>query len=579
MPKKPILSKAPLTDAQFAPLPYKAVRPQGQLYNRLKDAARWVTKMEWEDSRLLGYAALASLTDDQLLLAQVRERVDAIILAQREDGAWEAGSSLSTHASVLQGMIAWYASTSDKRVLLYLLKSLQYVYKNAEKLFEGLNDAALTGEYGYAAICAYQWSSKGFLLKLIEKLRGLGLDWTGFFHTFPITRSFTKHISSDELKKGLASLDEQTRSYYEKQQIMADGLALAKGLKTPAVLSRYSGSSKEKEAGKLGLEKVMRYHGTAHGLFAAEPALMGGDPSCGMDGRAAPEAMFSLEQLLLSQGGAWFADAWEKIALNILPGMEKNGLIQPYQRVNSPFLAESKSAVEVGPWVDAWLKGMTGYASGLWMAAKDDGLALMGYSPSILRWKIGSTAVMIRAEGKYPLDGEITLALQLKEPKAFPLHLRIPAWAEGADVRVNEDGWETAAPGDFFVLNRTWQDGDKVHLSLPMKPRLTRWHHQSAAVEYGPLLMALPVDGEQPLWQLAISPKDEMCASVAEKDGIEQLQVSAVFRKVPDWTSKGDRLTMPPIRPALEGDSLTLHLTPYGETVCRMAQFPVAAEE
>ncbi len=579
MPKKPILSKAPLTDAQFAPLPYKAVRPQGQLYNRLKDAARWVTKMEWEDSRLLGYAALASLTDDQLLLAQVRERVDAIILAQREDGAWEAGSSLSTHASVLQGMIAWYASTSDKRVLLYLLKSLQYVYKNAEKLFEGLNDAALTGEYGYAAICAYQWSSKGFLLKLIEKLRGLGLDWTGFFHTFPITRSFTKHISSDELKKGLASLDEQTRSYYEKQQIMADGLALAKGLKTPAVLSRYSGSSKEKEAGKLGLEKVMRYHGTAHGLFAAEPALMGGDPSCGMDGRAAPEAMFSLEQLLLSQGGAWFADAWEKIALNILPGMEKNGLIQPYQRVNSPFLAESKSAVEVGPWVDAWLKGMTGYASGLWMAAKDDGLALMGYSPSILRWKIGSTAVMIRAEGKYPLNGEITLTLQLKKPETFPLHLRIPAWAEGADVRVNEDGWETATPGSFFVLNRAWQDGDKVHLSLPMKPRLTRWHHQSAAVEYGPLLMALPVDGEQPLWQLAISPKDEMCASVAEKDGVEQLQVSAVFRKVPDWTSKGDRLSMPPIRPALEGDALTLHLTPYGETVCRMAQFPVAAED
>ena len=579
MPKKPILSKAPLTDAQFAPLPYKAVRPQGQLYNRLKDAARWVTKMEWEDSRLLGYAALASLTDDQLLLAQVRERVDAIILAQREDGAWEAGSSLSTHASVLQGMIAWYASTSDKRVLLYLLKSLQYVYKNAEKLFEGLNDAALTGEYGYAAICAYQWSGKSFLLKLIEKLRGLGLDWTGFFHTFPITRSFTKHISSDELKKGLASLDEQTRSYYEKQQIMADGLALAKGLKTPAVLSRYSGSSKEKEAGKLGLEKVMRYHGTAHGLFAAEPALMGGNPSCGMDGRAAPEAMFSLEQLLLSQGGAWFADAWEKIALNILPGMEKNGLIQPYQRVNSPFLAESKSAVEVGPWVDAWLKGMTGYASGLWMAAKDDGLALMGYSPSILRWKIGSTAVMIRTEGKYPLNGEISLTLQLKKPETFPLHLRIPAWAEGADVRVNEDGWETATPGSFFVLNRAWQDGDKVHLSLPMKPRLTRWHHQSAAVEYGPLLMALPVDGEQPLWQLAISPKDEMCASVAEKDGVEQLQVSAVFRKVPDWTSKGDRLSMPPIRPALEGDALTLHLTPYGETVCRMAQFPVAAED
>jgi len=146
-------------------------------------------------------------------------------------------------------------------------------------------------------------------------------------------------------------------------------------------------------------------------------------------------------------------------------------------------------------------------------------------------------------------------------------------------VRVNEDGWETAEPGSFFVLNRVWQDGDKVHLSLPMKPRLTRWHHQSAAVEYGPLLMALPVDGEQPLWQLAISQSEGMNASITEKDGGEQLHVSAVFRKVPEWRSKGDRLSMPPIRPELEGEALTLHLTPYGETVCRMAQFPVAAED
>ena len=578
MPKKPLLSKAPLTDAHFSPLPYKAVRPQGELHHRLKDAARWVAKMTWEDDRLLGYAALAFLAEDQVLLAQVKERVEAILAAQREDGAWEAGSSLSAKASVLRGLIAWYASTSDKRVLLYLLKSLQYVLKNAEQLFESLSDAALTGEFGYAAICAYQWSGKSFLLRLIEKLRSLGLDWTGFFHTFPVMRSFTKHISPEEMKKGLASPDEQTRSYYEKQQIMADGLALAKGLKTPAVLARYSGSSKEKEAGKIGLEKVMRYHGTAHGLFAAEPALMGGDPSCGMDGRAAAEAMFSLEQLLISQGGAWFADAWEKIALNILPAMEKNGRIRPYQHVNAPFQGESKPAAEIGPWVDAWLKGMTGYASGLWMAAKDEGLALMSYVPSVLRWKIGMESIMIRVEGKYPLDGESLLSVQVKKPVSFPLHLRIPAWAEDAQVRVNDEGGDSAVPGSFFVLNRTWQEGDQVHVSLTMKPRLTRWHHQSAAVEVGPLLMALPVDGEQPLWQLAIAPDEAMHVSIAEKDGREQLQVSCVFRKVPGWNIKGERPQMPPIRPELDGEALTLHLTPYGETVCRMAQFPVAAE-
>ncbi len=578
MPKKPILSKPPLTDAFFAPLPLKAVRPQGELLKSLREAARWVKQMAWEDERLLGYASLASLVDDPALTEMVKNRVDKILDAAREDGSPEAGMDLAAQAALIRGLIAWYAATADKRVLVYLLKRLQYVLRNAEKLFADLGSAALTGEYGYAAICLYNWTGKSFLLHLLEKLRALGLDWTGFFHTFPVTRPFQKHIPPEEMKQGLSSQDAQTRLYYEKQQIMADGLALARGLKTPAVLSRFSGSSKEKEAGKIGLEKVMRYHGTAHGLFAAEPSLMGGDPSCGMDGRAVAEAMFSLEQLLTSQGGAWFADAWEKIALNILPAMEKNGRVRPYQRVNGPFMMENPPAAEIGPWVDAWLKGTTGYASGLWMAAKEDGLALMGYVPSLLRWKIGGTALSILVEGKYPLDGEVTISIQAKKPVAFPLHLRIPAWAREAHVQVNDAGAQSAEPGSFFVLNRTFSNGDKVRISLSMQPRVTRWHHQSAAVEYGPLLMALPVDGEQPLWQLALDQRAEMMASLAGEAGEERLAVSAVFKQIPGWTQKGDRPQMPPIAPETQGEARKLFLTPYGETVCRMAQFPVTPE-
>jgi DUF1680 family protein len=212
------------------------------------------------------------------------------------------------------------------------------------------------------------------------------------------------------------------------------------------------------------------------------------------------------------------------------------------------------------------------------MAAKDDGLALMGYVPSLLRWNIGGTAISIRVEGKYPLDGEVTLSIQTKKPVAFPMHIRIPAWAENASVQVNCEGAQSAGNGGFFVLNRTFADGDKVHISLPMRPRLTRWHHQSAAVEYGPLLMALQVDGEQPLWQLALDQETAMISSLTGKSGEEKLTVSAAFRRIPDWSLKGDRPQMPPIAPETQGDAMKLTLTPYGETVCRMAQFPVAAE-
>lgn len=579
MPKKPVLSRAPLTDASFAPLPYKAVTPRGQLAKRLKDAARWLSTLDWEDEQLQGLASLAFLTGDAPLSDQVKARVERILASQRPDGAFDPEKGLAAHAGLLRGMTAWYEATADKRVLVYLLRQLQYVFRQADRLFAELAGAALTGEYAYAALKLYGWTGKAFLLKLLEKLRALGLDWTGFFHTFPVTRSFHKHISPEEMKKGLASPDEGTRTYYEKQRIMADGLALARGLKTPALLARYSGSSKEKEAGKAGLEKAMRYHGTAHGLFAAEPSLMGGDPSCGMDGRAVAEAMFSLEQLLCAQGDAVFADAWEKIALNVLPAMEKNGRVLPIQRVNGPFPMENPPAAQLGPWVDAWLKGMTGYAAGLWMAAPEDGLALMGYTPSSLRWKVGGTAVSIQVEGNYPLDGEVSITFHMKKPVAFPLHLRIPAWAMDPCVRVNGEGAQSAQPGSFFVMARTFSDGDRIEVSLPMAPRLTRWQHQSAAVEYGPLLMALCVDGEQPLWQVALSASGKMAVLPTSSGEDASLKIAAVFKRIPGWTAKGERPQMPPIQPETQGEALTLTLTPYGDTVCRMAQFPLAPEE
>ncbi len=575
MPKKPVLIKAPLTPACFVPLPLKAVRPQGGLLLRLKEAARWAGGMAFTDGSLPGFAALALLTEDPALLKQAQARVEALLAA----GIGDEAMDLASQASLLQGLMDWYGATSDGRVLEYVLRRLKDIKDRAETLFSVSEAAALTGEFACVAVQAYGYTGKQFLLKLLEKLRALGLDWTTFFVSFPLTRPFAKHIPPEEMARGLAAPDEATRLYYQKQRIMADGLTLAKGLKAPAVFSRFSGGGKEKEAGQTGLLKVMRYHGTAHGLFAAEPSLMGGDPACGMDGRAVAEAMFSLEQLLIALGDGAFFDALEKIALNILPAMEKNGLIRPVQRVNGPFPSAGMPAGEMGPFVDAWLKGMAVYASSLWMAAPEDGLALMGYAPSLLRWKVKGTLLTARVEGSYPLDGEVSVTFRTKTPVSFPLQLRVPAWAQGASLQVNGGEMQELAAGSFFTLRRTFEDGDRIGLRLPMAPRLTRWHHQSVAMEYGPLLMALSVDGEQPLWQLALDDKAEMRGELAKGPEGERLTVSAAFRQVPGWTEKDGKPQSPPVKPGTKGEAMRLVLTPYGETVCRMAQFPLAPED
>jgi DUF1680 family protein len=78
----------------------------------------------------------------------------------------------------------------------------------------------------------------------------------------------------------------------------------------------------------------------------------------------------------------------------------------------------------------------------------------------------GLPAVTLRQETNFPADGRVTIHVDPAEAARFPLHLRIPPYAQGATAQV---GGETlgAAEGDFLVIERTWTPGDRVELTLP----------------------------------------------------------------------------------------------------------------
>jgi hypothetical protein len=89
--------------------------------------------------------------------------------------------------------------------------------------------------------------------------------------------------------------------------------------------------------------------------------------------------------------------------------------------------------------------------------------------------------------------------------KKFTLHLRIPAWAEGARLAVNGVALPPPRPGTYAAIERTWKRGDVVQLTLPIAPRLTaanplvRDDIGKLAVEYGPLVYCMEgLDQPQP---------------------------------------------------------------------------------
>ncbi|NLE28364.1 MAG: glycoside hydrolase family 127 protein [Phycisphaerae bacterium] len=78
---------------------------------------------------------------------------------------------------------------------------------------------------------------------------------------------------------------------------------------------------------------------------------------------------------------------------------------------------------------------------------------------------------------KYPYDGLIVMTINTDKPETFNLNLRIPSWADSCDIKINGQAvGNSATPGQYFSINRTWTNGDRVELTLPMPLKFIACH-------------------------------------------------------------------------------------------------------
>jgi DUF1680 family protein len=106
--------------------------------------------------------------------------------------------------------------------------------------------------------------------------------------------------------------------------------------------------------------------------------------------------------------------------------------------------------------------------------------------------------VQVRQETNYPWDGDVRLAVELDEPQAFALHVRVPGWCKSFRLAVNgaEQAIQPGADG-YLLINRTWQSGDEVRYSMDM-PVETMWANPAVrqlegrfAIQRGPIVYCL----------------------------------------------------------------------------------------
>jgi DUF1680 family protein len=122
-----------------------------------------------------------------------------------------------------------------------------------------------------------------------------------------------------------------------------------------------------------------------------------------------------------------------------------------------------------------------------------EGLYVNLYVPSTVRWSHEGAQMSLIQKSEYPFDGAVKFELASSKPADFAIHLRIPEWAAGATISINDKTTSPSVPvGQFATMLRTWKKGDRIQLELPMKLRLESidpQHPQTVALLCGPLVL------------------------------------------------------------------------------------------
>lgn len=626
-------NRPPLRASKFAALPLGAVKPRGWLKDQLTIQANGLTghldefwpslaKNAWRGGDgdcwergpyyLDGLVPLAYLLDDPRLIAKTKPWMEGILASGQPNGWFGPAKNKDRWplAVAMKVLTQYHEATGDPRALKLLSDYFSYLRKTPpdwpNKDWRGVRAM----ENAVTAYWLYRRTGDRQILEVVESIQKNSRNWIGYFTDFPWT--------TEALRTGKIPYD------WKDVGMTAHVVNVAMATKYAGLWYQQSGDDRHKEAVYKGWTSLDENHGQVGGRFSGDEHLSGKRPTQGTELCAVVESMFSLENLLMIFGDTAFADRLELLAYNANPGactpdywahqydQQSNQVLCTVAKRRWSTNRDTANVYGLEPHFGCCTanmhQGWPKFVSHLWMATQDQGLVALAYGPSVVRAKVGrGTEVTVEEITDYPFDETIRFKVTAAEPVEFPLHLRVPDWAEGAAL---SNGAEhiAAKPGQFLVVRRRWAPGDEIVLTLPMKVRIETRYNGAVAILRGPLVYSLKI-GERfeqikrhhptlPVIDWAVHPTTPWnYGLLLDRQSPEtSLQVVRVGRPgkqpyaqatapvalrvkgraIPDWKLEASSAGETPVSPAGSREPLVdLELIPYGCTRLRITEFPV----